>query len=383
MKLLQLVPFLDPTHGGVVSAVILFAEALNRAGHEAEILTLESLNLRRPDNIHAKVHRLGPTLGTYGYCSRLVPWLRTHAPNYEAVIVNGLWQYPGFAVWRALHDSATPYFVFTHGMLDAWFKHFYPLKHLKKWLYWPWAEYRVLRDARKVFFTCEAERLSSRQSFWLYRANEAVVPLGVPVPPANGDELAAGFLAAHPELHGKRLLLFLSRMHEMKGCDLLIEAFAKVAHQSDKLHLVMAGPDQKGLVGNLQSRAAVLGIADRITWTGMLHGDKKWGAFYSAEVFCLPSHHENFGFVVAEALACGKPVLITNKVQIWHEIVKDSAGFVEDDTVLGIERLLQRWLSLRPAEFAAVQVNSQRCFRSRFNARYAAERLLDAITESK
>src|SRR5262249_24621381 len=76
---------------------------------------------------------------------------------------------------------------FTHGMLDPWFKRRYPLKHLKKWLYWPWAEYRVLRDARAVLFTCEDERRLASRSFWLYRAHERVVGYGI-APPGGGPE---------------------------------------------------------------------------------------------------------------------------------------------------------------------------------------------------
>ena len=89
---------------------------------------------------------------------RLLSWLRENATRYDAVIVNGIWQYHSYATWLALHRSETPYFVFTHGMLDPWFKRRHPLKHLKKWLYWPWADYRVLRDAQAVIFTCEEER---------------------------------------------------------------------------------------------------------------------------------------------------------------------------------------------------------------------------------
>ncbi|MEB0151131.1 glycosyltransferase, partial [Pseudomonas sp. CCC2.2] len=80
--------------------------------------------------------------------------------------------------WRALAKKKIPYFIFTHGMLDPWFKKNYPLKHLKKWLYWTWGEYRVLRDAKAVLFTCEEEKILARQSFWLYKANEVVTAFG-------------------------------------------------------------------------------------------------------------------------------------------------------------------------------------------------------------
>jgi glycosyltransferase involved in cell wall biosynthesis len=313
----------------------------------------------------------------YGYNKRLIPWLRANAHQYDAVIVEGLWQYIGFAVWRALAGTSTPYYVFSHGMLGPWFKHTYPLKHLKKWLYWPWAEYRVLRDARRVLFTCDEERKLARESFWLYKVCEEVAGFGVANPPVNDEELAAKFLDEYPLLQGKRIALYLSRIHEVKGCDLLLVSFAKVAKQDDSLHLVMAGPDQTGWIPKLQAQAEALGIAHRITWLGMLQGNVKWSAFYAAEVFVLPSHHENFGVVVVEALACGKPVLISNKVNIWREIEADGAGFVADDTQAGTDDLLNRWLGSGAAisrdgkPFPVFKIALQR----------AAEQLLEIIRE--
>ena len=85
------------------------------------------------------------------------------------MIVNGIWQYNSFGAWRVTPHSSTPYVVVTHGMLDPWFKRAFPFKHLKKWLFWPWADYRVLRDAAAVLFTSEEERRLATQSFWLYR----------------------------------------------------------------------------------------------------------------------------------------------------------------------------------------------------------------------
>src|SRR5690606_10638348 len=147
------------------------------------------------------------------------------------------------------------------------------------------------------------------------------------------------------------------------------------------LHLVMAGPDQTGWSSTLKAQADSLGIASRITWTGMLQGDEKWGGYYASEVFCLPSHQENFGIVVAESLACGKPVLISNKVNIWREIEADNAGFVADDTVEGTEQNLRRWLAQSSTEYEAMAERASDCFASRFHIRRAAERLIEIIQE--
>mgnify|MGYP000170255720 CR=1 FL=1 len=382
MKLLQVISSTNPQDGGPIEGVRQLCEPLKDLGVSVEIVCCDAPDA--PDHVAdgmPTVHALGPSHLGYAYTPGLVPWLRRNAARFDAVIVNGLWQYNGLAVQQALGNSKVPYFVFSHGMLDPWFKHNYPLKHLKKWLYWPWGEYRVLRDARAVIFTCEEERLLARQSFWLYRVKETVTAFGTSTPPPNGGELAQQFLAARPLLQGKRIALFLSRIHEKKGCDLLIAAFARVADRDERLHLVMAGPDQTGWTASLKVQADKLGIAHRISWLGMLQGDAKWGAFFAAEVFCLPSHQENFGIVVAEALACGKPVLISNKVNIWREIELDKAGFVDEDTAAGTERSLQRWLALDAPAYMQMTEQASGCFARRFHIRRAAERLVEIVKE--
>ena len=383
MKLLHVISSVNPAGGGPIEGIKQLHRALSALGHSTEIASLDAPGESFLIDFPMNVFPLGPSHLHYGYAGRAVPWLLANAGKYDAVIVNGLWQYGSLAAWRALAGSQVPYFVFTHGMLDPWFKHQYPLKHLKKWLYWPWAEYRVLRDARAVIFTCEEERLLARESFWLYRANEAVTSYGTDAPPAKSDELTTTFLDAFPECRDRRLLLFLSRIHEKKGCDLLIEAFAQVANEQPALHLVMAGPDQTGWAQELKARARELGLDGRITWTGMLEGDRKWGAFHACEAFCLPSHQENFGIVVAEALGCGKPVLISNKVNIWREIEADGAGLVHSDDLDGTVRSLRRFLGADANDRAAMSKRALDSFNSRFRIQKAAQRLIEIIEDNR
>ena len=120
-------------------------------------------------------------------------------------------------------------------------------------------------------------------------------------------------------------------------------------------------------------------MTDRITWTGMLSGDLKWGAFRSAEAFVLPSHQENFGIAVVEALACGTPVLISNRINIWREIIADGAGVAEDDTAEGILRLLKAWLARTPGERKKMSECARLCFNTRFRSEEAAANLLRVL----
>jgi glycosyltransferase involved in cell wall biosynthesis len=257
-------------------------------------------------------------------------------------------------------------------MLDPWFKKRYPLKHLKKWMYWPWADYRVLRDARAVLFTCEEERVLARQSFWLYRCNEIVIGYGTALPTGDPQSEVKEFFGRYPELPGKKLALFVGRIHPKKGCDLLIEAFAEVLAKYSEWHLVIAGPDQMGWQRKLCHRAEQLGIASRITWTGMISGAMKWGALRAAEVFVLPSHQENFGIAVAEALAVGTPTLISDKVNIWREIQSDGAGLVAEDTLLGTCRFFRSYLDLPEAKRLSMRQLARQCFEQRFDVNNAA-----------
>lgn len=383
MRILHVIPSIHPEAGGTVEGVKQLCSQYPALSIQAEIACCDAPGSEwLKDSRLPAVHALGPGKGKYAYTPALLAWLKTHRKQYDAVIVDGLWQYPGQAVHRALAGTETPYFVFTHGMLDPWFKRAYPLKHMKKWLYWLWSEYRTLRDASAVIFTCEEERLLSRESFWLYNVNEAVALYGTDSPPSDKKRLAVEFISKFPSLTGKRIMLFLSRIHEKKGCDLLIEAFSRVAAEDDRLHLMMAGPDQTGWQTELQAQAERLGIAERITWPGMLRGKDKWGAFYAADVFCLPSHQENFGIVVAEALACGTPVLISNKVNIWREIEKDGVGFVNPDSVEGTELGLRRWLSISDDERARMREQAKRSFATRFHIRKATERIAEIITST-
>lgn len=380
MKLLRIISSVKPENGGPINAAREIDKVLFQQGHVIDVLTLDE---RFAIDYPGTVHFMGPSLFGYGLNRNIGKWLEQHARDYDFFIINGLWQYHGFVARQVLQKLGRPYIVYTHGMLDPWFKHEYPLKHLKKWLYWPWGEYRVLRDAQRVVFTSEEEKQRARESFWLYRANETVTAYGTASPPVEGAALAQGFLDDHPQLKGKRVLLFLSRIHEKKGCDHLLQAFAQVAAQDERLHLVMAGPDQGGWVQALQAQAQQLGIAQRVTWPGMLQGAAKWGAFYAAEVFCLPSHQENFGVVVAEALACGTPVLISNKVNIWREIEADAVGFVSDDTVAGAAYNLKRWLRLAPQGHVEMSARAKACFAARFHIQRGAERLLEIVGECR
>lgn len=379
LRILDIIHSVNPVQGGPAEGLRHCVAATRALGHQQEVLTLDAPGAPWVAAYPATTHAVGPARGGYGYAEKLTPWLHDHAEAYDAVIVHGLWQHHGRATRSALRRSSVPYFVYPHGMLDPWFKRQYPLKHAKKWLYWAAAERVVLRDAAAVLFTTQEEARLAPQSFPNFRARSEVLGYGLVLDSVALQASADDFLQQHPALRGQRLMLFLGRLHPKKGCDLLVEAFGRIAAANPQLHLVMAGPDSEGLQPQLAQIARRAGVGHRITFTGMLQGAAKWGALRAADVFVLPSHQENFGVAVAEALAMGLPTLLSEQVNIWREVVAAGAGLAAPDTLDGTTALLQRWLSLPPDGHARMRAAAPTCFERHFHMQAAAGRLVQLI----
>jgi glycosyltransferase involved in cell wall biosynthesis len=372
MKILHVIGSLSPADGGPPEAVRQLVRAYLQIGVEVELLSQDPSAASFLSEIPVPVHALGQRwLGRFGLSLRLWQWLHRNAARFDGIVMHGLWVFPDIAVRSAALRAGVPYAVFAHGALDPWFNTRYPLKHLKKRLYWP-LQYRVLRDARAVLFTTPVERDLAVTSFKPNQWNSLPVPYGIGEPQGDPAAQVELFYRQIPSLRSRRFLLFMSRLHAKKGCDLLIEAFARVAAEHPDLDLVVAGPDRDGSQASLRRICAEKGIAARVFWPGMIRGDLKWGALRAADAFILPSHQENFGIAVVESLAAGRPVLTTNKVNIWREIQQDGAALIEDDTLEGTERLLRRWLQLPPAEREAMAARARPCFTARYSMKETA-----------
>jgi glycosyltransferase involved in cell wall biosynthesis len=385
MKFLHIIPSINPLNGGTVAGLLQMSMALLKLKHKVDVLCFDTYSeciyndFEHIDGV--KVHYLGPGFFNYKFSFRIMNWLRSNHMKYDAVIVEGVWQFHSIATYLTLRFTNTSYFVFTHGMLSPWFKKRYPLKHIKKLIYWYLIESRVLKGAAKVFFTAEDEKVLALSTFKSKpHYISCVVGYGIIQPERNlRDHSKEIFLLKFPHLREKKIILFLGRIHEVKGCDILIEAFAKIVKIDKLFHLVMAGPDNNHLSTILKERIINLGLKNRITWTGMLEKQAKWGAYFSSDVFVLPSHQENFGVVVAEALACNLPVLITNKVNIYADVLKSNAGLVSDDSFDGIYYMLMHWFKLDESSKDQMRQNAFHCFNNYFNIDKAAINLTNEV----
>ena len=252
--------------------------------------------------------------------------LKKTVQKMDVLQVHGLWTGHSAATLRFARKFRTPVIVSAHGMLDGW-----ALRN--KW--WKKLPYSILVERpRLTRATCL--RALTRIEADNYRAfglnlPVAVVPNGMTAPPPVSSR---EFLALHPELEGKKILLFLGRLHRKKGVDLLLKAWNSVSVRLPDAHLVIAGPDDGPLGARLRESLSTSG-SNSVTICEMLAGSLKWSALAAASVFVLPSFSEGLSMAILEALCLGLPVLITRECN-FREIDDLECTFLVRPTVSSI-----------------------------------------------
>ncbi|EGD57214.1 glycosyl transferase, group 1 [Novosphingobium nitrogenifigens DSM 19370] len=387
MRILDIIASLDPAGGGPVNTARTMTRIWRDMGHQVDVLTLDSpaAPYLSPDLSPIPSGRLGdpnkgkglsPLFDRFGYSPQTVGKIRSIAGDYDVALLHGLWNYASLATRIALTGGKLPYLVFAHGMLDPWHRSAYPMKDRIKQAIWPFAEGALLNGAKAVFFTTEAERRLAEGSYRPYRLNGEVIGYGCQGPGDDAQAEREAFFTRFPHLRDRRFLLFISRIHPKKGCDTLLKAYAATRAQLGDVDLVFAGPDQIGWQAELQALSRELEIADHVHWLGMISGPVKWGAYRAAEAFALPSHGENFGMVVAEAMACGTPVIVSDKVNLCDEILRQSCGIVVPQDLESTAGALARFAAMSQEERDAMGRAAAQCYAENYEVRAAAARIL-------
>ena len=351
MKLLHVVASYAPAwrYGGPVQSVAALCQGLARLGEDVTVYTTNvdgasdlAVPLGQPVVRHGvKVHyfQVQPPRH-WSFSWALTRALQKEVANFDLVHLHGVFVYPALAAGFYCRKYGIPYFLSPRGMLC---NVAYGMKSLRKRMYLALLERRNLNAARAVHFTTIDEQ---RQMIPIRLGPPAfVVPNSLDLDAFASLPAYGSFRAKHPETTGKRLILFLGRMHRIKGLDRLAEAFGRAREKIQDAHLVIAGYDLEGYGRVVRGRLREQGILERVTFTGPLVGEDKLAAFRDCDLFVLPSYQENFGMAALEAMACGLPVVVSKGVYLYPEIEQAGAGLVVDGDPAGLagafEMLLQ------------------------------------------
>ncbi|MFN4087198.1 MAG: glycosyltransferase [Spirosomataceae bacterium] len=377
---------MNPVTGGPPQGIRNITKDLMKFGIHTTVVSFDNPDSNFLVNDSFKIIPLGPTLTQVGYTKKLNLFLNNYLSDFDTVIIHGLWLYHSFATIRAIEKlkrkglPAPKVFVMPHGMLDPWFQ----LSPSRRWkafrneIYWSLIERHVVNKADGILFTCQLELELARTTFWGYRPRREInVGYGILPPPPCTEEISIAFQ------HPRPYFLFLSRIHEKKGVDILIAAYQKLRKENTTgtiPDLVIAGPGLESTYGQKVKGLVLPEFKEYISFVGMLSGDKKWGALYSCEAFVLPSHQENFGIAVVEALACGKPVLISDHVNIWKEVAGSQCGIVfsiKNHNL--IKSALNDYLEMSADQKQEMSHNGKTCFNTYFRIDTHMERLINSI----
>jgi glycosyltransferase involved in cell wall biosynthesis len=352
LRVCQVVANINRNVGGPAVTVPRLSEALTKEGVGCALLTLNYKQLG--PQTEGTGYDLISVTGNYftrlarGCSPTLSRRIKEESRKANVIHNHGLWMFPNLYARQAAISCRIPLVTSPRGMLEEWSL---GRSRIKKFMAWSLFERSNLRSAALFHATSEMEMRSLRKLG--LRQPIAIIPNGVEIPDRQENPDREDLERKHPELAGKRWLLFLSRIHPKKGVSELLRVWRDLERDFSQWHLIVAGPDLDGYQPRIRREAFDTKIANRVTFAGMLSGSERKAAFANADVFVLPTHSENFGIAIAEALAFGLPV-ITTKGAPWKELTVHECGWWIDLGHAELMQCLKGALCLPKAELSAM-----------------------------
>ena len=382
VKVLHVIPSVSPKHGGPTYAMHAVATALQVAGVEILIATSDDdgddarldVPLGVPierDGIQHIVFRR--SFLKYRVSFGLARWLKHNVSQFDIIHIHALFSFSSLVAARAARRHNVPYIIRPLGVLNRWGLE--NRRRLAKRLSLRFIELPILRGAAAIHFTSEAERREAAEICGELALNRSCV-IPVPVEGSGSAGHKEEFIRKFPVSAGRKLILFLSRVDQKKGIELLLEAFAIVKRSQPNALLVIAGDGEARYVDELHSQAKRLGLASDVLWTGFVEKADKANAYAAASVFVLPSHSENFGIAAAEALTSGVPCVLSDQVALTEYLQNGDSALVVSCESAAIAKALCDVLS-KPEMGAQLAARGQQVAKERFSLEAVGRGLMD------
>lgn len=391
MKLLCVIPNYWPAfqYGGTVAAMYYLNRALAKKGIQISVYTTDvGLEGKVPVNqeqdlegvkvIYFSFTKLFKFMGSAGwqFSRQMAQALKNNLPAFDAVFIVDIWNYPAAIAAHYSRMYKKPYILIPSGML-------YPYTFFKKiWKKWPYYHLVVKRDlkhAALMQYTTEDEEKKTHP-FLALKIKAVVIPNGIDLLKFSNLPGREMLQVSYPYLKDKKIILFVGRLRWIKGLDILLKAYAMIAGEWPDVHLLIAGNDERGYSKKVKRWVKQAGMNQRVTFTGILNNQEKLVAYAGSDIFVLPSYSENFGMVAVEAMACGLPVIISNKVGISKEVEQNKAGIVIDTNAPDLYRAIKILLENHDLR-EEIKVNAGKLVEENYDIDKAAEKMIRVYEE--
>ena len=373
MKVLQVVPSLAPEWGGPVKVVNELAGALEAIGVSSEIISAQGRRVGNPEtvtnDIPIHLFETGPLARLWtAHTPGLKKTLARKIPDFDLVHIQELWHYPGYIASKIARSRNVPYIVTIHGELNEWNLQ---QKRLKKQIYMTAIQRGILQKSAALHAITQAESNRIRQLE--IETPVAMIPNGIHTEEFENLPDRSQFVSRYPELENRLIVLFLGRIQQKKGLDILAQAFGNLVRTRHDVRLVVAGPDEDNTLTEIKTILKSQGALEKAVFPGMLTGEQKLEALSAADIFALTSYSEGFSVALLEALSAGLPLVITDECN-FPEVGDSRAGFVvrpnDSETASALMSLLDS-ADLR----REMSENARRLVRSNYTWERIAEKM--------
>lgn len=329
MRILHIVSNFSENYGGIAEALKSLSSTQQEKGNEvAVIAAMKSNEVNRifnPNNVEVIIVNQDIIRSIWNSHSfQIKNEICRVIDDYDVVHIHGIWHHPSYVAAKIASMKEIPYVISTHGSLEPWCLEY---KKFKKIIYYKLIQEKQLCKASIIHALTKFEYGNIKKL--LPQVKIKIIPNGIYLPKILKEKGKNIYTKKYEYLIGKKIVLFLGRIHPIKGLDILIKGFAKAKKEEKSLILVIAGHDEIGWKKKLEKIADKCEVNKSVFFIDFIEGEEKQYMLEKADIFIMPSHSEGFSVAILEAMSFSKPVIISKGCN-FPEVEKEGAGIIVD-----------------------------------------------------